>query len=497
MSSPDDALPFPMPPEAPSEGSATLELSPRRGSLWVNYASLLGGTIFTKGLAFVTVIFLTRYLGVNEFGVYSLVFSYWALLNTLVDFGVSGVLGREIAHVPKNPRPSLESAIYIRLLGCLVFLPLGFVAAGWVGLSPMLAGLVILGILVGSEAFYEVYFSATMQLHHNAQARVWASVIQALLTGLAIWQRWPLWSILLISLLNPAVKLLLDRYYGGAFRWTLNPPNWLHIRTMMRDSWPLWFAGLQYIVLARVDTVMLQMLSPTGAHDLGIYAAAFRFSEVMALLINALCPALLPLLVAHRHQAEALRFLTETGLRLILTALIVLSILLFSYAPWIVKLYGPGYEPAVLCMRILIGSQALVAVNVLCYQLLLIYNAQGRRPVLLGGTLMMCLNIALNLWWIPSFHAEGASWATLITELATVLLMLWFVRCYTPLRLAKDWLYLEFLMALSSFPMIVWGDLYGIVSVILFIALVFIFRLLTPSRLQRLAQARLPESPNP
>lgn len=490
-------MPQDLPPETsrPDITPDSAPALPARKSLFFNYASLLGGSVFAKALSLVTVLVLARYLGVVDFGLYSLVFSYWGLLNTLVDVGVSHILGREIAKAPHQPRPPLETAIYLRLLGCALFLPLGALLAPQFGLSSSLTLLIAIGILVGFEAFYDVYFSATMQLHHNAKARSLSSLLQVFLIGLAVWMKAPLLVILWISLLSPLFKLIFDIRYGGRFRPTLHAPNWKALRGMARDSWPLWLAGLQYLILTRIDTLMLQVLSPTGEHDLGIYSAAFRISEALALIINALCPALLPLLVAHLQQPERLRFIAGTGMRVILSALILLSLLIFWYAPWIVKLYGPGYEEATACMRILIGSQALVAVNALCYHLLLIHNAQGRRPVILNGTLMMALNIGLNLWWIPLFKAEGASWATLMTEIAMTCSMLWFLRRYTPLRLSKDFLILEGMALLSSLPLFWLGDAYGILSAGLFLSLVFGFRLLTPASLRRLAREKLPASP--
>ncbi len=464
-------------------------------NLLVNYVSLLGGATLAKGMGLITVLMLTRYLGVEDFGRYSLAFSVWAFLNTLVDLGGSHIAGREISRQPGKLRPVMESIIYLRLLGCLLFLPVGFALGPGLGLSKMLVLIVFIGILTGFEAYYDIYFSATMQLNKSARARFLASIANTLLIALAIMLKWPLLAIMLLAMLNPLLKLGLDYAYGGAFPIKMALPDWDWIHRIFTDGWPLWLGGLQSIVLARIDTLMLQALSPTGQHDLGIYSAAFRFSEVMALLINALCPAILPLLVQSAQHPAKIQFLAQTGLRLILTVLIAISLLIFWYAPWIAKLYGPGYAEAAGCMRILIWSQAFVAVNALCYYLLLVYNQQGKRPVILANIGMTLLNIALNALLIPSLHAEGASWATVMTEAAILLCMLGFIRAYTPLRLGKDILAMECLALFSCLPILFTNRLYGGFSALLFIGLVFTARLLTPQRLKDLALEKLPEAP--
>jgi O-antigen/teichoic acid export membrane protein len=477
-------------PPGPVVSSATT----RGKSLWVNYVSLLSGTVTAKGFALLTVLMLTRYLGVEDFGRYSLIFSYWALLNTLVDFGGSHIMGREIAREPQHLRPSIESVIYIRLMGCVVFLPVGILLANVLGLGTDLMLVAFLGILAGFEAFYDLYFSATMQLDSNAKARFFSSMANVILMGLAILLKLPLIAIVLMAMLNPLLKLLYDYRYAP-FKVRLHAPDWTRIRRIAMDGWPLWMMGLQYLLLARIDTFLLQVLSPTGEHELGIYSAAFRLSEVMALLINAMCPALLPLLVKHMHEPDRIGFLAGTSTRLILSGVMMLTLFIFGYAPWIVKVYGPGYAEATLCMRILIWSQALVAINTVCYQLLVIYNAQGRRPVLISSIFMTLLNIGLNLWLIPGLHAAGASWATVVTEAAIAISMLCFLHAYTPLRLVRDVLLIEGLALLSCLPVVMFGGNYGWMSILLFALLVWGLKLLTPEALRTLARERLHEAP--
>lgn len=467
---------------------------PAKGkSLLVNYFSLLSGTVSAKALSLVTVLMLTRYLGVEDFGRYSLVFSFWALLNTLVDFGGGQILVRDIARHPDNPRPSIESFIYLRLLGCLIFLPFGYLLAEPLGINGGLALISFLGIFVGFEVIYDIYFSATMQLDQNAKARFFSSILNVILMSAAILLKLPLIAIILIALLNPLVKLIWDYRYAR-FQPRIGSPDWSHVKRMAIDGWPLWLAGVQYIILARVDTFLLQVLSQNGEYNLGIYAAAFRFTEVMALLINALCPAILPLLVRHMHTPERIGFLASTGTRLIMSVVIAISLFIFWVSPWIVRIYGPEYGEAARCMQILIWSQALVAVNSICYQLMVVYNMQGRRWAILSGTLVTLLNVGLNFWLIPLLQAEGASWATLATELAMALLTLGLLRAYTPVRLHRDVLVMGILTALSCVPGLLLGNM--AVSIFVFILLVFAFRVLTVKDIRVLAHERLHEDPS-
>jgi O-antigen/teichoic acid export membrane protein len=459
-------------------------------NLLVNYVSLLGGTVLAKGLGLVTVLLLTRVLGVEDFGRYSLAFAYWALLNTLVDLGGSHIVGREIAKTPEQPRTAMESMIYLRLIGSVLFLPVGVMLGQLLGLSNPLIIATYAGLFAGFEACYDLYFSASMQLDKAAKARFIASIANVLLIGAAVVLRLNLFWIVTIAMLNPLVKLVLDYRYSP-FKLALHAPDWQSIKAIFLDGWPLWLAGIQYLILTRVDTMLLQVLSPTGQHDLGIYSAAFRVSEVMVLFVNSLCPALLPLLVQRSQEHERIRFISRTGIRILMTVLMAMSLLIFWYAPWIAHMYGPGYAESADCIRILIWSQAFVAVNAVCYYLLLVYNVQGKRPVIIANVLMMLLNVGLNWLLIPLLKAEGASWATVITECALLVMMVGFVRLYTPLRLGRDILLVEGLALASSLLAMQFGLWSGIVSAALFVGMIFGLGLLKPSQIKALALERI------
>lgn len=466
-----------------------------RGNLLTNTASLFTGTVASKVFSLISVLMLSRYLGVEDFGRYSLVFTFWALLNTLVDTGAGSLLGREIAKNPKASRDPVECAIYLRQFASLLILPLAWFLSPTLGLSADLTLLTFLGIFVGVEALYDGFFSAIMRLDLTAKTRFFAGLVNVALLAAAVVFKLSLFWIVLIALTNPVIKLVLDYFLmppdqrPGLY---LRLPNFGPMLAMLKDSWPLWLLGVQYIILARVDTLMLGALSPTGEHDLGIYSAAYRFSEMLALLINSIGPSLLPILVQSMNNPERMRFITSTGIRVVVGFVMIISLIIFWYAPLIVEIcYGPEYKASVECMQILVWSQALVAVNTLCYQALMVYNAQGRLPVMVASVSVTVINIALNYWLIPQYHAVGSSIATVVAEAAALVTMLWFVHKYTPNRLAGDILRLElFCIPACVLPAILgWG--WGFLSAIIYVALLFATKTLTIPMVRKLAQQNL------
>jgi len=154
-------------------------------------------------MGFLSVLMLSRALGVAGFGLYSLAFSYWGFLNALVDLGVANIVLREIAKPGADIRACMESAIYIRLFGCILFLLPAWLLTKPLGLDPVVVGLVILGILTGFEMFYDTYFTAEGRMDWVAKTRVCTQVMTLILLAVAAVLKAPLWVFLLIIFLNP------------------------------------------------------------------------------------------------------------------------------------------------------------------------------------------------------------------------------------------------------------------------------------------------------
>ena len=470
------------------------QMSTKPRSLLANFTSLFVGTVGAKVLALLSVVLLSRYLGVADFGRYSLVFSFFALLNTVVDLGAGSLLAREVSSNLKQPRKGFETAIYLRILGCVVFLPPAFLLAPLLGIDHHLTLAVMLGVFCAFEAFYDAWFTAAMRLDSVAKARFFAGVVNLVLIALAIFMHLGLWWVVLVGMLNPLVKLGFDHYYcDNDFAIKLHTPDFTAIKNTLRDTLPLWWMGLLYIILARVDTFMLVGLSPqTGDYDLGIYAAAFRFSEMLALVTTAITPAVLPVLVHAKNNPQQMQWMTAVGTRVVMAGLLAVCMLMFWYAPLVIGIfYGQEYAPATQCLQVLVWSQAMVAVNSLAYQILMVYNEHGRRSVMLACVGMVAVNILANWYLIPRYQAMGASIATVLTEIAMLVVMVYFVEKLTPGRLLKEVTLLPVLCGLACLPLLWlhWG--WGAVSVVLFAVLLFATGLLTPALIKKLAQSKI------
>jgi PST family polysaccharide transporter len=149
----------------------------------------------------------------------------------------------------------------------------------------------------------------------------------------------------------------------------------------------------------------------------GYYAAAEKISRASYRLLNPVTQALYPRMsYLVQYAREKAQRLARLGVIVVGAAGLVLSLLIFLSAPWLVRIIlGPEFGPAVPLLRILALVPALVAF----WQA---YGTQWMLPlgldrsfnfvVLLAGA----VNVVLALILLPRYADFGMAWTAVTTE---------------------------------------------------------------------------------
>jgi polysaccharide transporter, PST family len=187
---------------------------------------------------------------------------------------------------------------------------------------------------------------------------------------------------------------------------------------------------------ARVDQLMIGAYA--GAHEVGLYAAATRFSEVWwllpVLLMQSLAPRFLfaPSLRAARVQRNVAWLMMGLA-----GAALVPCLLMTFFGGWLTgPLLGPAYA----------GAQAVLAVHVWIALFVFVDTAQnqwllarGEQAVLVHKSIgALLVNVGLGLLLVPRFGAVGAAAAALAAQVWAALLFCQVVRSQRGLR-ALQW----------------------------------------------------------
>ncbi len=387
-------------------------------SILSNTAIATGGRIINVALGVLVMGLITRYLGASQFGLYTILLSFGAIIQLLADGGLYLTLTREIGIKPDRTQQIVSQIVSLRLVLLVgAFIP-GILLIRFI---PAIHGLESVFFIIAIGLSFQSISQLAMGIYQH-YGEVWRATVGDL-TGRIIQIS------IILSLGAASARLnyiayafaasaiaawiihtwLLPR--GTIWRPQLNRTGW---KKIIISSWPLGLVLLLNAVFFRIDTVILSLFrSPL---EVGWYGIAYRIVESSlffpAMFGGLLLPRLAKALGKQKKVAQG--YLSE-GLRLLfIIALFAVTICLTRSEGIIHLIAGRGYEPAAPLLRILsLALPIMFLGNLFGFTLV----ALGKQIYLLKlYMLLVGLNIVMNLIFIPSFGATAAAWTTVATE---------------------------------------------------------------------------------
>ena len=193
-----------------------------------------------------------------------------------------------------------------------------------------------------------------------------------------------------------------------------------YTKNILKYSLPLFFISIGFAVSTEIDTIMIGMI--VGQKEVGIYAVAKQIIIKLPQITMALAMGVMPLFAKiNSENKEQIKkvFYKLLKLNSILFGIIILGIFLFS--DYFIELfYGTDYIASALSLKIL-------SIYLFCFSTSIVFNGfldyQGKaNKRALNVTVLIFLNIILNLILIPKYGSVGASIATSVSYLPYILL---------------------------------------------------------------------------
>jgi O-antigen/teichoic acid export membrane protein len=396
-----------------------------------NTAVQIGARAVSLVLVLVAFGLVTRYLGVEGFGAYSLVVTFVALAVSIADIGLTQIGVRELA-VREEAREELVG----NLLALRVAVA-GAAALVLVAISPVVPyeDRVQSGLRIGAAAVFVlvlaglpgIVFQATMRLHLAAVVELVGSASGLLFVLVVTQAELGFSALIAATVLAACVSTVIA--FGLATRLVRLRPRLAgpEVRRLLAASLPVALFSLLGILHFRIDTVLLSLLG--SLDDVGTYSAAYRFPEQVLFVPGLFIAAVYPLLAGYAARNDPrIGPTVSRSLAFLLLIAFPLAAATAVLAPDLVDLIaGAGFEDAVDPLRLLAFATVFMFANTLFSSLLIVYHEQRRLAWLIAVALLA--NVALNLVLIPLFGPMGAAAATVVTEGASgAVLAVWAVR---------------------------------------------------------------------
>jgi O-antigen/teichoic acid export membrane protein len=367
-------------------------------------------------------VWVVRYLGPERYGVYSYALSYVGMFTALATLGLDNIVIRNLSREGASRREVLGTAFVLRIIGAIA--TVGIVVASVASVTDRMLTQVAVIVVAAQLVFkavnvFDLWFQAEIKSKYPVWVRSVVTVLFAgsqvafILAGFSVLEFVGL--IALQSLLEVVGTWVAYRIVSGENVWNWKI-NWRSGVSMMRDAWPLIFAGLSVSVYMKIDQVMLGEM--VGESAVGIYATAVKISEMWYFIPTAIASSVFPKIVSTKEKKSSNVYKSRMQAFYDVFALLSYAVIVpltLSAEPVIRILFGAEYAEAAAILQVHIWSFLFVSLG----------TARGRWLVaenftnfaMISAVAGAIANVALNFVLIPDYVGFGAAWATLASQI--------------------------------------------------------------------------------
>ncbi len=385
-----------------------------------NTGWLFVDNIVRMGIGLFVGVWIARYLGPQQLGLLSFSIAFAALFGVFATLGLDRILVRELVRHPEQRDVFLGSAFGLKLIGGFLILLITVIAITLIRpgetLTLWLVGLGAAGFIFQSLNVISFYFQAHVQSKYAVYAANAAFLLVTLIKVILLFRQAPLiafaWAGLAEVVLSALFLIIAYRYNHMEIK------AWRFERAVawgqLKDSWQLILSSIAIMIYMRIDQVMLgQML---GNHEVGIFSAAVRISELWYFIPMAIAGSVYPALLLttaknETHYYERLQTLLDA---IALMGISIAMVMTFASSYVIQHLYGVSYAASADVLALHIWAGVFFGLWTASGSWFMAENLQkyALYKNFVGGV----VNVALNLYMIPHYGVKGAAISTIISQ---------------------------------------------------------------------------------
>ncbi|MGL5926540.1 flippase [Chroococcidiopsis sp.] len=394
-------------------------LNPQLRKVAVNTGWLFTDRFLRMGVGLFVGVWVARYLGTQQFGLFNYATAFVALLTPFATLGLDNIVVREIVRDSSHKDEILGTTFFLRFFGGFVLVGLALISISLLRSGDRLTYWVVsvlsAGVIFQAFDTIDLQFQAQVQSKYTVIAKNIAFIIITFVKIILIQINASLiafaWVVLVESGLGAiglAINYRMQGYSLLAWRWSLT-----RAIALLKESWALMLSGLSIMIYMRIDQIMLGQTS--GDRAVGLYSAATRISELWYFIPTAICSSVFPTIIEAKEISESLYY---QRIKQLLQLMVFLSIAIavpmtFLSRTLVVGLFGQEYIAASSILAIHIWASLFVFVGVATSPW---FITEGLTKLSLQRTLIGAIaNVLLNFLLIPTYSGNGAAIATVIS----------------------------------------------------------------------------------
>lgn len=382
-----------------------------------NIKWLFSDTVIRLVLTFAVSVFVARYMGVSNFGLYSYLLAIFSIFISLSSLGMNGIVVRELV-LTNHPEKILGSALFLQRLGA-VFTSVILIL--WVLFFNnnkhedfiVIFFLILPTLLIQATNVYKYWFEFKVKSKFIVVAQNLSIFIGVVLKFIIIYQSLDYKYIIAVTIVEQLILVnMLTIFFKKNTDFVLKSDKKICF-DLVNKSWPLILSGLAFILYIRLDQIMIGEI--LGISQVGIFSVAVKFIEVSFFIPVILMSTFAPMLVSLREKSISdynKKMQRIYDLVSILGYLIIIFI--FIFGELLIKYtFGAEYSDSTLQMKIYSFVCLFYFLNSVSGKW---YINEGLQKVALFRNILgLVVAIVLNILLIPKYGLTGASLSTVIS----------------------------------------------------------------------------------
>lgn len=390
-----------------------------------NTSWLFGEKILRMFVGLFVGIWVARYLGPEQFGLFSYAISFVGLFTVIATLGLNDIVVRELVKDESRRDELIATAFWMKLMGALVLFIILAIAINFTSNDTYTN---ILIFIVASAAIFQsfnvvdFYFQSQVMGKYTVYVNIISLFLSSIIKIFLILNEAPLIYFVCVVLFDSFILAIGFSYFF--FKKTKIRVKELKFKmkisaSLLKDSWLMMIAGAAIALYMRIDQVMIKEMLDSEA--VGQYAAAVRLSEAWYFIPMVIASSLFPAIINAKKVNEELYYARLQNLYdLMVWMAIAIAIPMTFMSDWVVNLlYGEQYNQAGSVLMIHIWAGVFVFLSVANDKWFYVENkAKLLTFKVLTGALS---NILLNALLIPLYGIIGAAIATIISYSISVM----------------------------------------------------------------------------
>ena len=384
-----------------------------------NMGWLFFDRIIRVGLGFLVTVLLARYLGPEDFGLFSFTLALVTIASGFVGLGIREILIRDLVALPKTISESISASLLLQIMSGVFVYSILLIIGAWLkpGNSEFLLLLSVLGliILVRFTDVFVAWFEAHVSMKPVVLVQSFFFITFSAVKICLIYFDAPLLAFgVAIAAEAVCVGIVLYPVFIMKFsKEKLASFSWSHASYLVKEGWPLFLASISITLYMRFDQIMIGQMASFS--QVAIYNVGVRIVEGLYIIPTIIVISVFPKILAIRSfdKGKFSRRVQDLYNALAMVSLATCFPIAYFADEIIFILFGNDFLGAGKVLSVYMWVLVVVSFGIARGKWLIAEGLQRFSAIFTLATLT--LNVIGNYLLIPNYGAVGAAWATVLS----------------------------------------------------------------------------------